>query len=56
MLPMNITRLSRVTNIQPTIEGLENEEELRNKLLDTKLELIHNISQESYDVWFKSLP
>ncbi len=56
MLPMNITRLSRVTNIQPSIEGLENEEELRNKLLDTKLELIHNISQESYDVWFKSLP
>jgi len=56
MLPMNITRLSRVTNIQPSIEGLENEEELRNKLLSTKLELIHNISQESYDVWFKSLP
>ena len=55
-LPMNITRLSRVTKITPSIEDLANEEEIRNELLSTKLELINDISQESYDVWFKTLP
>lgn len=56
MLPMNMTRLSRVVGIHASIEGLENEEELREKLLTTKAELINNISQESYDIWFDSLP
>ena len=56
MLPMNMTRLSRVVGIHASIEGLENEERLREKLLTTKAELINNISQESYDIWFDSLP
>lgn len=55
-LPMNITRLSRVTDIHPSIEGLENEEELRERLLTTKVEVINDISQDSYDIWFDSLP
>ncbi len=56
MLPMNLTRLSRIKNIHSSIEGLENEEELREMLLTTKVELINEIGQESYDVWLKSLP
>lgn len=56
MLPMNRTRLSKVTSIRSTIDEGKGEEKLREELLTTRHELINEISHDSYEIWLNSLP
>ncbi len=56
MLPMNLTRLSRVTGIRSAIDEESGEDELLEKLLSTQHELIYEISQKSYNIWLDTLP
>lgn len=56
MLPMNLTRLSRVTGIRSSIDEEIGEDEIKESLLQAKTDRIYDISMDAYNIWLGTLP